>query len=128
MNWSPAGVDSIGFNTARYTVPNPAPTAPQTIQVKACMKNSPNTCGTFDFTLVPPVTIASPGTWLAGTTNNVTIAGNNFGTSPLVSLSNAAIVPSIGAVSNTSIALQAYVPVSFGGQTLTVTVPTSRRA
>jgi hypothetical protein len=123
VNWGPPGVIvPIGFNTARYTVPNPAPTAPQVIQITACMKNSPNTCGSFDLTLVPPVTITSPGTWLAGTTNNVTITGNNFGTSPLVSLSNASIVPSIGAVSNTSIALQAYVPVSFGGQTLTVSV------
>jgi len=101
-------------------VPNPAPTGTQTI--KACMKNSPNTCGTFDLVLVPQVTIASSGPWLAGTTNNVTITGNNFGTSPLVSLGNAALVPSIGAVSNTSIALQVYVPVSFGGQTLTITV------
>lgn len=121
VNWT--GVESIGFATARYVVPSPAPTATQTIQIKACMKNSPNTCATFDFTLVPPVIITPPpGTWIAGTTNNVTINGSGFGTSPQLNLSNPAITPTIGAVSNTSIALQAFVPLSLGGQTLTVTV------
>lgn len=123
VDWKPAGtLVPIGFNTARFTAQTPAITVVQTIPVQACMKNSPNTCATFDLVLVPPVTITSPGTWLAGANNNVTITGNNFGTSPQVSLSNPALFSTLGAVSNTSIALQSNVPVSMGGQTLTVTV------
>jgi hypothetical protein len=124
VNWTvPVGtIVSIGFNTAQYTAPATPLTQSQTTQVKACMKNSPNTCGTFDLTLVPSLTIASVGTWNAGTTNSITITGNGFGTSPQVSLSDPNIQVTLGAVTNTSIALSAYVPVSSGGETLTVTV------
>ena len=122
VDWTPGTIVSIGFNTGRYTAPTPAITASQTIPVKACMKKNGNICGTCDFTVVAPVTITSAGNWQAGMTNNITITGTGFGESPEVVLSNPAITYTLGARSNTSIALQAYVPVSLGGQVLTVTV------
>jgi hypothetical protein len=114
-----------GFNTILYTPP--AITATQTVTFHVCLTASTAICASPDATLVlvPPVTITSAGVWNAGATSTVTITGTGFGTDPSVSLSDPGIPLSLGARSSTSIVLTATVPVSSGGQPLTVTVTSS---
>jgi hypothetical protein len=124
VTWLPSTgtLSLIGFNTIRYTPP--AITAAQTATFTVCLKASPSTCGKPDYSLVlvPPVIITSAGTWTAGTTSAVTITGTGFGTAPQVSLSDTSIPITIVSRNNTTIVLNAPIPVSSGGRVLTVTV------
>ncbi|HTG36399.1 MAG TPA: choice-of-anchor D domain-containing protein [Thermoanaerobaculia bacterium] len=124
VTWLPSAgtLTLIGFNTIRYTPP--AITAAQTVTFNVCLRSSPGTCGKPDYSLVlvPPVAIASAGTWTAGTTSAVTITGTGFGTAPAVGLSDPGIPFTIASRNNTSIVLNVTLPVSAGGRSLTVTV------
>ncbi|MGD0548875.1 MAG: hypothetical protein ABR991_13825, partial [Terracidiphilus sp.] len=75
-------------------------------------------------TSITPSQPAQPSTWYAGSSYNITITGNNFGTNPSVSITgpSGSISASVTSASDTSIAANIAVPANSASGDATVTI------